>query len=81
VRRYVRWGASPRGLQTMVLGAKVRALLEGRYNVAFDDLSAIAQPALRHRIFLQFEAEADGMTADKLISDVVEHTVKEPAKA
>jgi MoxR-like ATPase len=81
VRRYVRWGASPRGLQTMVLGAKVRALLEGRYNVAFDDLSAVAQPALRHRIFLQFEAEADGMTADKLIGDILEHTVKESARA
>ena len=81
VRRYVRWGASPRGLQTMVLAAKVRALLEGRYNVAFDDLSAVAQPALRHRIFLQFEAEADGMTADRLISDILENTVKEPAKA
>ena len=81
VRRYVRWGASPRGLQTVVLAAKVRALLDGRYNVAFEDLSAVAQPALRHRIFLQFEAEADGMTADKLIGDVLEHTVKEPAKA
>ena len=81
VRRYVRWGASPRGLQTLVLAAKVRALLEGRYNVAFDDLSAVAQPALRHRIFLQFEAEADGMTADKLITDVLEHTVKESARA
>src|SRR5437763_1210063 len=81
VRRYVRWGASPRGLQTLVLAAKVRALLEGRYNVAFDDLSAVAQPALRHRIFLQFEAEADGMTADRLISDILEHTVKESARA
>ncbi|OLE37251.1 MAG: AAA family ATPase [Actinobacteria bacterium 13_1_20CM_3_68_9] len=81
VRRYVRWGASPRGLQTMVLAGKVRALLEGRYNVAFDDLSAVAQPALRHRIFLQFEAEADGITTDRLISDILEHTVKEPARA
>jgi MoxR-like ATPase len=81
VRRYVRWGASPRGLQTMVLAAKVRALLEGRYNVAFDDLAAVAPPALRHRIFLQFEAEADGVTADKLISDILEHTVKESARA
>ena len=80
VRRYVRWGASPRGLQTLVLGAKVRALLEGRYNVAFDDLGAVALPALRHRIFLQFEAEADGISADRLISEVLEHTVKEPAR-
>src|SRR5437660_1392127 len=81
VRRYVRWGASPRGLQTLVLASKVRALLEGRYNVAFDDLSAVAQPALRHRVFLQFEAEADGITADRLISEILEHTVKEPARA
>src|SRR5205814_9033150 len=79
VRRYVRWGASPRGLQTLVLGGKVRALLEGRYNVAFDDLNAIAQPALRHRIFLQFEAEADGITADRIISEILDHTAKEPA--
>ena len=79
VRRYVRWGASPRGMQTLILAGKVRALLEGRYNVAFDDLSAVAQPALRHRIFLQFEAEADGITADRLISELLEHTVKEPA--
>jgi len=79
VRRYVRWGASPRGLQTLVLGGKVRALLEGRYNVAFDDLHAVAQPALRHRIFLQFEAEADGISADRIISEILEHTAKEPA--
>jgi len=50
VRKYVRYGASPRGLQTMVLAGKVRALLEGRYNVAFEDLAAIARPALRHRV-------------------------------
>ena len=80
VRRYVRWGASPRALQTLVLGGKVRALLEGRYNVAFDDLNAVAPPALRHRIFLQFEAEADGVTADRIIGEILEHTVKEPAR-
>jgi MoxR-like ATPase len=80
VRRYVRWGASPRGMQTLVLAGKVRALLEGRYNVAFDDLNAVARPALRHRIFLQFEAEADGITTDRLIGELLEHTVKEPAR-
>ncbi|HEX3629998.1 MAG TPA: AAA family ATPase [Candidatus Dormibacteraeota bacterium] len=80
VKRYVRWGASPRGMQTLVLAGKVRALLEGRYNVAFDDLSAVAHAALRHRIFPQFEAEADGVTTDRIISDILEHTVKEPAK-
>jgi MoxR-like ATPase len=80
VRRYVRWGASPRGMQTLVLAGKVRALLEGRYNVAFDDLNAVAHAALRHRIFLQFEAEADGVTTDRIISEILEHTLKEPAR-
>ena len=80
VKRYVRWGASPRGLQTLVLAGKVRALLEGRYNVAFDDLNAVAPAALRHRVFLQFEAEADGITTDKIIGDILEQTVKEPSR-
>ena len=79
VRKYVRYGASPRGLQTLVLAGKVRALLEGRYNVAFDDLAAIARPALRHRVFLQFEAEADGITTDQIIDEVLERTTKEAA--
>jgi MoxR-like ATPase len=79
VRKYVRYGASPRGLQTLVLAGKVRALLEGRYNVAFEDLAAVARPALRHRVFLQFEAEADGVTTDQIIDEVLEHTTKESA--
>jgi MoxR-like ATPase len=77
VRRYVRYGASPRGLQTLVLAGKVRALLEGRYNVAFDDLAAVAHPALRHRVFLQFEAEADAITTDQIIAEILEHAKKE----
>ncbi len=79
VKRYVRFGASPRGLQTLVLAGKVRALLEGRYNVAFDDLIAVAHAAMRHRIFLQFEAEADEVTADQLIDEIVEKTDKAKA--
>ena len=79
VRKYVRYGASPRGLQTLVLAGKVRALLEGRYNVAFDDLAAVAHPALRHRVFLQFEAEADSITTDQIIDEILEHTRKEPS--
>ena len=79
VKRYVRFGSSPRGLQTLVLAGKVRALLEGRYNVAFDDIVAVAHPALRHRIFLQFEAEADDVTADQLIDEIVEKTDKAKA--
>jgi MoxR-like ATPase len=79
VRRYVRFGASPRGLQTLVLAGKVRALLEGRYNVAFEDIVAVAHPALRHRTFLQFEAEADAVTADQIIDEVIEKTDQAPA--
>jgi MoxR-like ATPase len=72
VRRYVRWGASPRGLQTLVLAGRIRALLEGRYNLAIEDLEAVAAPALRHRIFLNFEADAAGVTADQVVSAVVQ---------
>ncbi|MEO8743892.1 MAG: AAA family ATPase [Candidatus Dormiibacterota bacterium] len=74
VRRYVRFGASPRGLQTLVLAGKVRALLNGRFNVAFDDLAAVAPSALRHRIFLRFEAEADDVTADQIVAEILEKT-------
>ena len=80
VKRYVRFGASPRGLQSLVLAGKVRALLEGRYNVAFDDLSAVARASLRHRIFLAFEAEADGVTADQIIDELLEKTDRAPAR-
>ena len=79
VKQYVRFGASPRGLQTLVLAGKVRALLEGRYNVAFDDLVAVSHPALRHRVFMRFEAEADDVTADQLIDEIVEKTDKAKA--
>ncbi|MEM7347041.1 MAG: MoxR family ATPase, partial [Chloroflexota bacterium] len=67
VKRYVRYGASPRGAQAIVLGAKVNALFHGRYNVAFSDIEAIIYPALRHRLILNFEGEAEGMTADGII--------------
>jgi MoxR-like ATPase len=77
VRRFARYGSSPRGLQSLVLGAKVRALLEGRYNVAFDDIRAVALPALRHRVILGFEADAEAVTTDKLIHDVVTTTPEE----
>jgi MoxR-like ATPase len=60
-----------------VLGAKVRGLLEGRYNVAFEDVRAVAMPALRHRVILGFEADAEGVTTDKLIHDVVTTTPEE----
>jgi MoxR-like ATPase len=71
VRKYVRFGASPRGAQAMVLTAKARALLSGRYNVAATDISAVAMAALRHRIILNFEGEADGVSVDSILDDVL----------
>jgi MoxR-like ATPase len=71
-RRYVRYGASPRGAQALVLGAKVRALAEGRFNVSLEDLRALAAPALRHRIILNFEGEAEGIDVDTLVGQIVD---------
>jgi len=73
VGRYVRWGASPRGMQTLVVGARIRALLEGRFNVAFEDVIAVAPAALRHRLFLNFEADAAGVSADQVIAALLAH--------
>jgi MoxR-like ATPase len=72
VRRYVRFGASPRGAQSTVLAAKAAALLDGRPNVAADDLRAMAPAALRHRLVLGYEATADGVAADSLVDAVLE---------
>ena len=77
VKRFARYGSSPRGLQALVLGGKVRGLLEGRYNVAFEDVRAVAPAALRHRIILGFEADAEGVTTDKLVHEVVSTTPEE----
>src|ERR671936_346442 len=71
-RRFIRYGASPRGAQALVLGAKVRALSQGRYNVSVDDLRALALPSLRHRLILNFEGEAEGVDVDRLIGELVE---------
>jgi MoxR-like ATPase len=71
VRRYVRYGVSPRGAQAIVLGSKIRALTEGRLNVAYDDVRAVAAPALRHRLILNFDAESSGVTADDVLRELV----------
>jgi len=71
-RRFVRYGASPRGAQALILGAKVRALAEGRYNVSADDLKALVAPALRHRVILNFEGEAEGIDIDTLLGQIVD---------
>jgi len=79
VKRYVRYGVSPRGAQAIVLGAKIRALMEGRLNVAFEDVRAVALPALRHRIILNFEAEASGLTADDVLRALIEEVPESAA--
>jgi MoxR-like ATPase len=80
VKKYVRYGASPRGMQALILGAKVHALIDRRYNVAFDDLKAVAAPALRHRIILNFEGEAEGVDRDNIIREILEQTPELPGK-
>src|SRR6266699_3818187 len=74
VCKYVRYGASPRGLQAIITTAKVRALLEGRYNVSKEDVQNVAFPALRHRIILNFDGLADGITPENLIETIIEET-------
>ncbi|MGE0756265.1 MAG: AAA family ATPase [Pirellulaceae bacterium] len=71
--QYLRWGSSPRGAQTLALAAKVRALLEGRYNVSFEDVRRVYLPALRHRVILNFEAQAENVDTDHVLLDVLEH--------
>jgi MoxR-like ATPase len=73
VRKYVRHGASPRGAQSMLAASRGRALLQGRYHVSRDDVAAVALPALRHRIILNFEGEAEGMRTDDVIEKVIQH--------
>jgi MoxR-like ATPase len=76
--RFIRCGASPRGAQALVLAAKVRALLEGRYNVSFEDIRRVTLPALRHRLILNFEAQAENIPADQVVANIL-NDVKEKA--
>jgi MoxR-like ATPase len=73
-KQFMRYGASPRGLQAIILASKIRALLEGRYAVAIDDIKHVAQPALRHRLILNFEGEAEGVQADNIIDEILQAT-------
>ncbi len=77
VNRFVRVGASPRAAQALILGAKCRALLDGRAAISIDDLQHVALPALRHRIIMNFEGEAEGMTPDALVNNIVETLPRE----
>ena len=73
-KQFMRYGASPRGLQAVILAAKIRALLEGRYAVSIDDIRHVAPPALRHRMILNFEGEAEGIEADTIIDEILKAT-------
>ena len=70
--QYIRWGASPRGAQTLALAAKVRALLDSRYNVSFEDVRRVYLPSMRHRILVNFEAQAEGLEPDQVLLDLLE---------
>ena len=71
-RRFVRYGSSPRGAQALILAAKIRAILDHRYHVARDDLRAVAPPALRHRLILNFEGQAEGVQTDAVIDNILD---------
>ncbi|MEE9394715.1 MAG: MoxR family ATPase [Planctomycetota bacterium] len=71
-QRFLRFGSSPRGGQAIILAAKVRALLEGRFNVSFEDVRTMTKPALRHRIIMNFEGEAEGLTTDAILDRVLD---------
>ena len=77
VKQYARYGSSPRGAQALVLAGKIKALLSQRFNVSFDDIKKAAKPALRHRIILNFEGEAERISTDALIDEVLAQTKQE----
>lgn len=77
--QYLRFGSSPRGGQTLLLAGKARALIDGRFNVSFDDIEAVAAPALRHRLIVNFEAEAEGITTDHIIAQVLKDVPRDAA--
>ncbi|HGE72546.1 TPA: MoxR family ATPase [Candidatus Poribacteria bacterium] len=71
VKKYVRYGSSPRGAQALILASKIKALLNGRYNVSVEDIKTVAYPALRHRMILNFEGEAENIDNDDIISEIL----------
>ena len=78
VNRFVRYGASPRGAQALVLGGKIRALLQNRVHVSNDDIRAMLLPALRHRLLLNFEGEAEQVDPDTILQGILD-TIEEPS--
>ena len=79
--KYVRCGASPRGAQALILAAKVRALLDARYNVGFEDIRGVYLPALRHRLLLNFEAQAENVAPDAVLAGILKEVKESPPEA
>src|SRR5207245_10051932 len=77
--KYIRFGGSPRGAQALVLAGKVRALLEGRYNVSFEDIRRVYLPALRHRVLLNFEAQTENMASDTVLATSLDEVPEKAA--
>jgi MoxR-like ATPase len=73
IKQYIRYGASPRGAQAVILGAKGNALTENRVHVSYEDVERVLYPALRHRLILNFQAEAENITTDQVIGEVLKH--------
>jgi MoxR-like ATPase len=76
VKNFVQYGASPRGAQALIIGAKINALLEGRFNVSFEDIASVAPAALRHRLLLNFEGQAEGISPDNVVADILKSLPK-----
>ena len=72
--KYVRWGASPRAVQTLALGAKLHALLDGRFNASFSDVQKVYLATMRHRVLLNFEGEAEGVSTDEVLREIMDRT-------
>jgi MoxR-like ATPase len=81
VKKFVRYGSSPRGAQSLVLAAKVAALIDGRFNAGFQDVKAAAHPALRHRILLNFEGEAEGVKIEKVVDEILKQVAPDLSAA
>lgn len=77
VKQFVRYGASPRGAQAIILGSKVVAIMSGRYNVAFEDIEVVAPAALRHRMILNFEGQAEGVSPDDIVAELLKVVPKQ----
>ena len=76
--QYLRWGSSPRGAQSLALAAKTRSLLEGRFNVSFEDVRRVYLPAMRHRVILNFEAQAEQIEVDQVLLDILDGCPEKP---